>query len=122
MAFVLMADAVRIYFAGDLNHWHWAGESEAYNAQMAEDYAQEMKKLAGLQFDAAFIPVDPRLDAAFDKGVAGFLKCASADVIVPMHMWEEFDVVQRVGERFPRQRFLAVGCENQMFFLGEGKG
>ena len=54
----------RVYHAGDLNWWHWEGESEEWNRKMAEDYRAEIDTLAGERIDLAFLPVDGRLGAA----------------------------------------------------------
>ena len=67
VAFVLQVDGKTIYYAGDLNHWHWEGESEAYNLQMKRDYYAELRLLPA-KLDIAFVPVDPRLGPFYSLG------------------------------------------------------
>lgn len=63
-----MEDKV-IYHAGDLNWWHWEEESATYNDEMKQNYQREVDKLEGRKIDAAFVPVDPRLEDAYFWGI-----------------------------------------------------
>lgn len=47
VAFVVEIGGKRLYHAGDLNWWHWEGESEAENRQMEKDYKREIGRLEG---------------------------------------------------------------------------
>lgn len=69
-----------IYHAGDLNDWVWEGESEQYNKQMTGNYRHEIDLLnAYLQendinnmLDVAFLPLDPRQEQDYAKGMLYF--------------------------------------------------
>ena len=100
VAFWIEAEEKCLYHAGGLSHWHWEGEPDAWNQQMARDYQAEMNRLAGRHAQAAFVPVDPRLGDAYDWGLADFLKAVQADVVFPMHFWGDFTVCQKAAERF----------------------
>lgn len=96
VAFSVEAEGKALYHAGDLNWWHWEGEEKAWNNNMAANYKREMDKLAGHTFDAAFIPLDPRLDFAYYWGMKYFLEKAKAKAVFPMHCWEQYEVCREV--------------------------
>ncbi len=85
VAFLIQADGLTIYHAGDLNWWHWEGEDPQWNADMARDYQKEINLLAGEKIDIAFVPVDPRLDNSLLWGLTYFMDAAGARVVFPMH-------------------------------------
>ena len=95
VGFVVEAEGKRIYHAGDLNWWHWEGEPAEENAWMAEHYKKEIDRLTGQHFDAAFVPLDPRLGDQFGYGMDYFLEKTDADAVFPMHLWEDYAAVDR---------------------------
>lgn len=96
VAFIVETEGKRIYHAGDLNWWHWEGEDKAWNNNMAADYKREIDSIEGLHFDAAFVPLDPRLDAAYYWGMKYFLEHTENKAVFPMHCWEQYEVCQKV--------------------------
>lgn len=95
VAFVLDVEGARIYYSGDLNHWHWAGESEAYNNAMAKAYRAELDRLPK-SLDIAFVPVDPRLEEAYSLGAKDLVERVALKVLVPMHFWGDSSVCSRL--------------------------
>lgn len=85
VAFLVETDGLTIYHAGDLNWWHWNGESEQYNASMAGEYRHEIDYLKGKKIDLAFVPVDLRLEDKFNLGLSYLWKCTKPVMIFPMH-------------------------------------
>ena len=98
VAFLIQCDGVCLYHAGDLNWWHWSGESETYNRRMAEHYASFLKPLAGRQIDLAFLPVDPRQEEAALWGLDYFMRQIGAKQAVPMHFWEDGKIFDRLWQ------------------------
>ncbi|WP_435072626.1 MBL fold metallo-hydrolase [Ohessyouella blattaphilus] len=96
VAFLVVCEGKKIYFAGDLNWWHWREESDAYNQDMAKSYQAEINKLAGQHIDLAFIPLDPRLEDAYGLGLDYFMKQTDTDVVIPMHMWGKYKIQERL--------------------------
>ena len=94
-------DGTSFYHAGDLNWWHWEGESKAWNRNMESNYKHEIDKLHGETFDAAFVPLDPRLESAYYYGLDYFMKQVHADHIFPMHFWEDYSVISRYLREHP---------------------
>lgn len=121
VAFYVKTENERLYHGGDLNWWHWEGETEAFNRQQERIYKEEIKYLRELlekegkeaeesgrlerketgtknQLDAAFIPLDPRLQEAYSYGMDYFLSQIPVKEVFPMHMWEDYGVVRRYLE------------------------
>lgn len=80
-----------VYHAGDLNDWHWDEEEDSL--ELIKAYYTELEKIRGSFFDAAFIPLDPRLEEHAQDGILGFAEYADAEQIYPMHMWGNFSVI-----------------------------
>ncbi|MBR6769958.1 MAG: MBL fold metallo-hydrolase [Lachnospiraceae bacterium] len=95
VAFLVWAEGKCIYHAGDLNWWHWEGESAAFNGNMARDYQKEIDKIEGQHFDVAFVPLDHRLEAAYGWGMDYFLSHTKTDYVFPMHMWDQYGVIHQ---------------------------
>ena len=85
-SFAVETDGERIFHAGDLNWWHWLGDTDENNAVAKGNFVREMKHLAGKTFDIVFFPVDARLEGAREWGVKGFLKDVTVTkCLIPMH-------------------------------------
>ncbi|MBP6923824.1 MAG: MBL fold metallo-hydrolase [Veillonella sp.] len=76
----------RIFHAGDLNWWHWLGDT-LENIRFARKLMEkEFIPLADLTVDIALFPVDARLEEAREWGVLEFLKFVTVkELLVPMH-------------------------------------
>lgn len=84
--FLVETDGLKIFHAGDLNWWHWLGDTDENNAEAKANFEREMKHLAGRTFDITFFPVDARLEGAREWGVKAFLKDVSVTkCLIPMH-------------------------------------
>lgn len=95
VAYLIETEGTRIYHAGDLNWWHWEGESESWNRNMKQAYQKEIDKLAGTDIDIAFVPLDPRLGAAYRLGADYFMEKVGARYLFPMHLWEEYEWIEQ---------------------------
>ncbi len=105
VAFIVCAEGYRFYHAGDLNWWHWEGEPYPWNENMEKDYKKEIDAIQGMHFDAAFVPLDPRLGKAYGWGMDYFLEHTAADMVFPIHMWEKYEYIGKykttsVGKRY----------------------
>lgn len=96
VAFLVKADGLCIYHAGDLNWWHWEGETSQYNTAMAEKYQAQINQMQGEQVDIAFIPVDPRLEGSYLRGLDYFMRTVGAKTVLPMHFGDEYAVIARL--------------------------
>ena len=96
VAFLVQIDGLAIYHAGDLNWWHWEGELDTYNMKMADDYKKQIDLLADERIDLAFVPLDPRQERQYDWGVKYLLERSNVPYVVPMHFWNQPDVIDRL--------------------------
>lgn len=106
VAFVVETEGKRIYHAGDLNWWHWEGEDKAWNNNMAANYKREINELDGCEMDAAFVPLDGRLEGAYYWGMKYFLEHVSVKAVFPMHCWEKYEICRNVQDEPSMQGLL----------------
>ena len=112
MAFLLTTDEGVIYHAGDLNDWTWEGEPEEDNRQMRGSYRHEIGLLAGRHIDLAFVPLDPRLEEHYADGMTWFLDHTDVSRVLPMHYWNEPEVIDRFLAEYPRYRGVVAHTED----------
>ena len=118
-AFLVNIDGITVYHAGDLNWWHWNGESEEYNRQMGKDYCAETDKLKGIPIDIAFIPLDGRLEDKYLLGMDYAMKTLDIKKAFPMHFWNDFSLSRRLKadgrSRAYRDRITDIDRQEQIF-------
>lgn len=117
VAFAIQCENKNIYHAGDLNWWHWEGESEAFNKAQKRNYQEEIAQLAEQHFDVAFVPLDGRLESAYYLGMDYFLSTVDVDVAFPMHMWEDFSYIARYKKEghMAADKLVNIEREGQYF-------
>ena len=98
VAFIVDIDDVRIYHAGDLNWWHWEGEPDDDNEEMASSYKSQIDLLAKRPVDLAFVAVDPRLEEQYAWGIDYLMRVAEVTHAVPMHFGNDASVMRRLLE------------------------
>ncbi len=104
VAFIVRTREGTVYHAGDLNDWHWEGEPEADNQRLTSAYRAEIKKIKGMHFDAAFVPVDPRQEEHYADGILYFLENVDCNAIFPMHYWDDASVIKRFVTEYPQYK------------------
>ncbi len=116
VAFVLEIDGLQIYHGGDLNNWCWDDGEVAKEDERI--YHEELGRIEGREFDAAFIPLDSRLGDYF-LGIENFMEHAGAKAIFPMHLWGRFDLIDRFLSRPStaayRDRVMRITSDGQSF-------
>lgn len=121
VAYLVHCENRTIYHAGDLNWWHWEGESERFNKLMRRSYQSEINKLEHEKIDLAFIPVDPRLGEQYCWGLDCFMKRTEAKLVFPMHFWENYQIFDRLMleecTKGYRDRIVKIEQEGQSFLL-----
>lgn len=102
VSFVVTTDGFTIFYAGDLNWWHWKEESTAEEVRQSEIlFMQALAPLVGQDIDIAFFPVDPRLGSEFALGPQRFLDLVKPRLFVPMHFGENYAAVQGFATGLP---------------------
>lgn len=92
VAFLVKVEGKTIYHAGDLNWWHWNGESEEDNEYYKKTFQDEMKYLEGKKIDLAFMLLDPRQEDKYCWGMNYFLEHTDSKVVFPMHCFEHYNI------------------------------
>jgi hypothetical protein len=117
VAFLLQDGDALVYHAGDLNDWVWDGESDAYNREMTQNYRHQIRllaqTLAGRRLDVAFVVLDPRQEAAYDRGLCYFLETVAAKQDYPMHYWQDPSVMETFLQHHPCYRHQIQNTQSQ---------
>ena len=121
VAFLVKCGEKTVYHAGDLNWWHWEEEGAAYNDEMKQNYQREVDKLEGCKIDAAFVPVDPRLEDAYFWGIDYFMRKTDTKVVFPMHFWGKYETIdclirQKETEDY-RDRIAEIDWKGERFSI-----
>lgn len=98
ISFLLQVDGLSIFHAGDLNWWHWSGESLADQATAKLAFHREIEKIAqdtlSMNIDIAFFPVDRRMGEFYSLGAEFFASKFKPKLLVPMHFGTDFAATQ----------------------------
>lgn len=94
VAFCVEFEGKRIYHGGDHNLWIWHEDANFDRSQVHKFY-EEIEKIRGLAFDAAFLPLDPRLGDEYWRGFDAFARLIEPRKMFPMHMNDDFDIIRR---------------------------
>ncbi len=121
VAFCVEVQGQHIYHAGDLNWWHWEGVGDLVNGKMERMFKREMRKITNIHFKLAFVPLDTRQQADAFKGFGYFMQHIDADHVFPMHMWQDYSLIQAYKRRTDNDYFLSriedITKENEEFLF-----
>ncbi len=95
VAYLIEADGKAIFHSGDLHYWVWKEESKQYNNNMTANYKREIEKLKDNVIDIAFIPLDPRQEDWYYKGMEYMLLNVEMKNVFPMHSLEQYDLIDK---------------------------
>ncbi|MCD8090886.1 MAG: MBL fold metallo-hydrolase [Clostridiales bacterium] len=101
VAFIVEAEGLSIFHAGDLNLWLWKEETKQYNNNMKALFEKYISPLKGRSFDIGFIPLDPRQEEYYCLGMDRFLETADFKAVFPMHFWNSFDLIEKYRAERP---------------------
>lgn len=118
VAFIVTVEHTIIYHAGDLHWWDWGCEDTPFESQQMEQaFKAEMKRISNRQFDVAFVPVDPRLHSAYDKGIRYFMHICDTTYVVPMHFWNDYSIFHKMRKLPFFKKVVVLEKENSTFIL-----
>ncbi|HEY8343796.1 MAG TPA: MBL fold metallo-hydrolase [Bacillota bacterium] len=98
VSFLVQADGLNIFHAGDLNWWDWSDEPEEERRLAERRFNEEIAKLKGEEIDLAFFPVDPRLEHNYANGGKRLIKELRPKVFIPMHFGVNYEIIDRFAE------------------------
>ena len=75
----------RIFHAGDFNWWDWQGDTPENRAMMEKIFKKQLKRMEGLEANAAFFPIDGRLGTSQELGAKNFLEKTKVKFLIGMH-------------------------------------
>lgn len=107
-AFYIDDGELKIFHAGDLNWWHWKGETKEYNKDMEEKFKDEIERIEDFKIDIAFIPVDPRLEEYYNLCVKHILTNLDTDYIFPMHFQSDYDIFNRLKNDLDEESYKKI--------------
>lgn len=99
ISYLIQADGLSIFHAGDLNWWHWSGESKEERDYAEKIFKSEMEKIAGEYVDIAFFPVDRRLEEAYCRGAEYFAAVVKPRLLLPMHFRNDYEATKMFAAR-----------------------
>lgn len=100
VAFVVTVDNKVIFHSGDLHYWVWKEESKQYNNNMTANYKREIEKIKDIDIDAAFVPLDPRQEEWYYKGMKYIIDNLNVKNIFAMHMWDRYEFIDKFNAQF----------------------
>ena len=104
-SFLVDTGVHRIFHAGDLNWWHWSGDTPENIAEAKALKEKEFAPLTGLSVDIMMFPVDARLEVAREWGALEVLGIMNTKLFIPMHangpIWVPSDTFRHT---YPNQR------------------
>jgi len=117
VAFLVTVDGKTIFHAGDLNWWHWEGEPDPWNPNMAKAFQSYAEPLRGRAIDLAMLPLDPRLNEDGFRGPKYFLEIANIRRWLPMHQWKKFGFTEQFLICYPefKDQTVPVAAKGQVF-------
>ena len=95
LSYLLEVDGKKIFHAGDLNWWHWEGETDQEKEAAQKMFFKEIDILKGSEIDIAFFPVDPRLEDAYYYGGKYFIEEVCPKVFIPMHFQDCYYITRK---------------------------
>lgn len=104
-SFLVDTGTHRIFHAGDLNWWHWSGDTPENIAEAKALKEKEFAPLLGVSVDIMMFPVDARLEVAREWGAIDILSMMNTKLFIPMHangpVWVPSE---KFRESYPAQR------------------
>lgn len=121
VAFLVEVEGYQLYHAGDLHWWDWRNEDTIEEARAMElAFKQEIARITK-PIDIAFVPVDPRLKASYDKGIVYFMEHTKTNYVFPMHFMDAMDTVQNIRNHKKcvafQQKIMKITHTNEEFCI-----
>jgi L-ascorbate metabolism protein UlaG (beta-lactamase superfamily) len=99
ISFLVRADGLSVFHAGDLNWWHWKGETKEERDYAERIFKAEMEKIGSEPIDVAFFPVDRRLEEFYCLGAEYFAAKLHPKLLLPMHFGDDFGASKAFAEK-----------------------
>lgn len=119
LSFLIEVNSVNIFFAGDLNWWHWKNDPDEENIQMEKNFKYEMDKLTNENVDIAFFPVDPRQEEDYYLGGEYFIEKMKPKYFFPMHFGDDYGVIDKFISKMENSdtKIMKITHRNERFYI-----
>ena len=112
-AYTIYFDEKTLFFAGDLNWWHWENNSEQANRAEEKLFKEIVATIDDRVFDLAFIPVDPRQGKAYHITGDYFLEQFEIAHFIPIHFGAKFDITKQFkAHRNSEEKVICISNSN----------
>lgn len=100
VSFMINIDGLNLFHAGDLNWWKWADDTPEEERTMEDNFKSIVADIAshGVRIDAAFFPVDRRLESNYLCGGKYFIEQLKPKLFIPMHFWDDYETISNFKE------------------------
>lgn len=94
VSFLVNADGMNIFHAGDLNWWKWPDDTPEEEKEMEGAFKSVIDNVISKKtnIDTAFFPVDGRLEGNYLCGGQYFIEKLKPRIFIPMHFWDDFKI------------------------------
>ena len=100
VSFLVEAEGLTIFHAGDLNLWHWREENTLREIARAEQqFYQVVAKLPKNKIDICFFPLDPNQGGFYDAGANHLIMAIRPRVFFPMHFGARSEIAAEYARR-----------------------
>lgn len=112
VSYFVECDGQTLFHAGDLNWWYWSDDTKDEEEYMRNLYYSKMelieKTLKDEEIDYLFYPIDPRLEEFSMLGIKYFLEKVRVKNIVPMHLWDRYETIDKIAEIFYDKKVIRI--------------
>ncbi|MPN53382.1 hypothetical protein SDC9_201046 [bioreactor metagenome] len=119
VSFLVSADGISIFHAGDLNWWYWWDDTPEEIRTMEQAFKKEIHKLRDIKIDVAFFPVDPRLKHNYSLGGEYFIKEIKPEIFIPMHFGEDYRAIKAFADKVKEYpaKLIEITAKGQEIYI-----
>jgi len=128
VSYMVIADNINVFHAGDLNWWYWYYESTPEElVEYERDYKAVIQDIESetrdknIKIDIAFFPVDSRLKDYYHFGGEYFISKLKPEYFIPMHFGYDYNITEefflKFKDIFTDTKILTINSRGQSFVI-----
>jgi L-ascorbate metabolism protein UlaG (beta-lactamase superfamily) len=126
ISFMVRAEGITLFHAGDLNFWHWENEADKKFIEEAEqNFLNRLERIIrdDYNINIMFFPVDYRMGKNGDKGAAVMIETFKPQLFIPMHFHGEYSRLKTFKERYETKhiKIWAIKKRGDKIYLANGE-
>ncbi len=100
LSYLVSAEGVNVFHAGDLNLWHWREENTLREIGKAEAlFYEKVKQIPRDRIHICMFPLDPNLGGLYDAGANHLIMSLRPRVFFPMHFGSRAEIANEYARR-----------------------